>query len=77
MSVDFSIAWKTGAKILNEIISLLPNIILGMLILILFLIVASLPGLSRAASRCGGSPIKVWRSCWQGSFTPASRRSVS
>jgi small-conductance mechanosensitive channel len=41
MSVDFSIAWKTGAKILNEIISLLPNIILGMLILILFLIVAS------------------------------------
>jgi small conductance mechanosensitive channel len=42
MSVDFSIAWKTGVKILNEIISLLPNFILGMLILIVFLIAASL-----------------------------------
>lgn len=42
MKVDFSIAWKTGANILNEIISLLPNIILGMAILILSLVVASL-----------------------------------
>lgn len=41
MSVDFSIAWKTGVKMLNEIISLLPNIVLGMLILVLFLVVAS------------------------------------
>jgi hypothetical protein len=41
MSVDFSIAWKTGVKILNEMISLLPNIILGMLILVLFLVVAA------------------------------------
>ena len=41
MSVDFSIAWKTGVKILNEIIAPLPNIILGLLILILFLVVAS------------------------------------
>jgi len=42
MPVDFSIAWKTGAKILNETISLLPNIILGLLIFILFLVAASL-----------------------------------
>jgi small-conductance mechanosensitive channel len=42
MPVDLSIAWKTGAKILNEVISLLPNIILGLLILILFLLAASL-----------------------------------
>ena len=42
MKVDFSLAWKTGANILNEIISLLPDIILGMAILILFLLVASL-----------------------------------
>jgi small-conductance mechanosensitive channel len=42
MPVDFSIAWKTGAKILNEVVSLLPNIILGLLILILFLVAASL-----------------------------------
>lgn len=41
MKVDFSIALKTGVNILNEIISLLPNIIIGMLILILFLVVAS------------------------------------
>jgi small-conductance mechanosensitive channel len=42
MSVDISIAWKTAAKILNEILSLLPNIILGLLIFILFLAAASL-----------------------------------
>jgi len=42
MRVDFSIAWKTGVKILNEMISLLPNIILGMVIFILFLVAASL-----------------------------------
>jgi small conductance mechanosensitive channel len=41
MSVDFSIAWKTGVKILNGIISALPNVALGLLILVLFLIVAS------------------------------------
>ena len=42
MRVDFSIAWQTAAKILNEIIALLPNIVLGMAILILFLIMAAL-----------------------------------
>src|SRR5579863_6270059 len=42
MSVDISIAWKTAANILNEIISLLPNFILGMVIFILFLVAASL-----------------------------------
>ncbi|HEY2527196.1 MAG TPA: mechanosensitive ion channel domain-containing protein [Xanthobacteraceae bacterium] len=41
MSVDFSIAWKTGIKILNEMISLLPNIVIGMLIFIAFLVAAS------------------------------------
>jgi small conductance mechanosensitive channel len=41
MPIDFSIAWKTGAKIINDIISLLPNIILGLLIFGLFLVVAS------------------------------------
>jgi len=41
MPVDFSNAWKTGAKIVNESISLLPNIILGILIFILFLFAAS------------------------------------
>jgi small conductance mechanosensitive channel len=42
MSLDISIAWKTAAKILNEMLSLLPNFILGMAIFILFLVAASL-----------------------------------
>jgi len=42
MSVDFSIALKTAAKILNEILSLLPNFILGMIVFVLFLVAASL-----------------------------------
>lgn len=42
MQVDFSVAWKSGARILHGIISLLSNIILGVLILILFLVAASL-----------------------------------
>jgi len=29
MSVDISIAWKTAVKILNGMLSLLPNFILG------------------------------------------------
>jgi|SRR5579859_4790059 len=41
MSVDFSIAWKTGLKIVNEMISLLPNIAMGVLVIILFLVAAS------------------------------------
>jgi small-conductance mechanosensitive channel len=42
MKVDFSIAWQTGTKILNGIIALLTNIILGIAILVLFLALASL-----------------------------------
>jgi small conductance mechanosensitive channel len=41
MPIDFSIAWKTAVKIINDIISLLPNIILGLLIFVLFLLAAS------------------------------------
>jgi len=42
MSVDISVAWKTAAKILDEILSLLPNFILGMIVFVLFLVAASL-----------------------------------
>jgi small conductance mechanosensitive channel len=42
MSVYISIAWKTAAKMLNEILSLLPNFVLGMVIFILFLAASSL-----------------------------------
>jgi small-conductance mechanosensitive channel len=41
MSVDFSVAWRTGAKIVNDTISLLPNVALGLGILGVFLIAAS------------------------------------
>jgi small conductance mechanosensitive channel len=42
MSIDLSIAWKTATKILNEIVALLPNLVLGTVIFILFLVAASL-----------------------------------
>ena len=41
MPVDFSNAWKTGARIINTGIALLPNIILAIIIFVLFLIIAS------------------------------------
>jgi small conductance mechanosensitive channel len=41
MPIDFSNAWKTGIKIVNETISLLPNLVLGILIFIVFLVAAS------------------------------------
>lgn len=44
MSLDFSAAWNTGAKIINEAISLIPNAILALVIFALFLVAASLSG---------------------------------
>ena len=41
MPIDFSNAWKTGARIINTGIALLPNIILAIVIFVLFLIIAS------------------------------------
>jgi len=41
MPIDFSNAWKTGARIINTGIALLPNIILAIVIFVLFLILAS------------------------------------
>jgi small-conductance mechanosensitive channel len=41
MPIDFSNAWKSGSRIINFIISLLPNIALGLVILIAFLFLAS------------------------------------
>ena len=42
MPIDFSNAWRTGIKIVNQAISLLPNIVIAGLIFIAFLIVASI-----------------------------------
>jgi len=42
MNAELAVAWKSGAKILNGIVSMLPNVILGIFILIVFLVVASL-----------------------------------
>src|SRR5579863_7170702 len=44
MSLDFSAAWNTGARIINEAISLIPNAILALVIFAFFLITASLSG---------------------------------
>ena len=41
MPIDLSNAWKSSSRIVNYVISLLPNIILAVGIFILFLIVAS------------------------------------
>jgi hypothetical protein len=41
MPVDFSNAWKTAVKIINDVVSALPNILLALLIMILFLFAAS------------------------------------
>jgi len=42
MPIDFSNAWKTGVKIINQAIALIPNLIIALLIFALFLIAASL-----------------------------------
>jgi small conductance mechanosensitive channel len=41
MPIDLSNAWKSGSRIIDSVISLLPNMILAIIIFILFLIVAS------------------------------------
>jgi small-conductance mechanosensitive channel len=41
MPIDFSAAWRTGVKIINDTISLLPNLVLAVVIFVLFLILAS------------------------------------
>lgn len=41
MRIDLSNAWKSGAKIINGTIALMPNIVLAILVFILFLVLAS------------------------------------
>lgn len=41
MRVDFSAAWKSGGKIIDSTIGLLPNVVLAIVIFLVFLIVAS------------------------------------
>ena len=41
MEIDLSNAWKSGSRIINTAISLLPNLILAVVIFVLFLFVAS------------------------------------
>ena len=41
MEIDLSNAWKSGSRIINTAISLLPNFILAVVIFVLFLFVAS------------------------------------
>ena len=39
--IDFSNAWKSGARIVNSVISLLPNLVIALFIFVAFLILAS------------------------------------
>jgi len=41
MPIDFSNAWNSGVKIINETISLLPNLLLAVLIFFAFLLLAA------------------------------------
>jgi hypothetical protein len=41
MPIDFSNAWNTGVKILNQAISLIPNFLLAIVVFLIFLILAS------------------------------------
>ena len=41
MPIDFSAAWKTGIKIINDSIALLPNLILAAVIFVIFMLLAS------------------------------------
>ena len=41
MPIDFSNAWNTGIRIINETISLLPNLLLALLIFVVFLLLAA------------------------------------
>lgn len=40
--IDFSNAWKSGARIINSVISLLPNLVIALVIFAVFLILASM-----------------------------------
>src|SRR5215831_6369903 len=41
MPIDFSNAWKTGARLINQCISMIPNFVIALVIFLLFLVVAS------------------------------------
>jgi small conductance mechanosensitive channel len=41
MRIDLSNAWRSGSRIINGVISLLPNIILAVVVFVIFLILAS------------------------------------
>src|SRR5499427_871897 len=42
MPIDFSNAWNTGVRLINQSISLIPNFVIALIILLLFLLVGSL-----------------------------------
>ncbi len=41
MPIDFTNAWRTGARLINQCISLIPNVVIALLIFLIFLVVAS------------------------------------
>jgi hypothetical protein len=59
MPIDFSNAWKTGVKIINEAISLLPNVVLAIVIL-LFCFSPQLASLWPTSEHSGDGSIRGW-----------------
>jgi small conductance mechanosensitive channel len=58
MPIDFSNAWKSGVRIVNGIISLLPNLILAVVIVLVFVFLASVSKrlIRRISERRGSHP---------------------
>ena len=63
MPIDFSAAWKTGIKIINDSISLLPNLILAVVIFVIFLVLAQQVSPSQDASLIVGASAKALHCC--------------
>jgi hypothetical protein len=58
MPIDFSNAWKTGVKIINEAISLLPNVVLAIVILLFSCFSPQLASLWRGSGHSGEGSIR-------------------
>jgi hypothetical protein len=58
MPIDFSSDWNTGVKIINETISLLPNILLAFLFSLRFCYLGRPASLSRGVGSNGSGNIR-------------------
>lgn len=68
MPIDFSNAWRTGVRLVNQSIALLPNLVIALFMFIIFLVVASF---CKSLVRCNGKNIRASLCCSVEWFTPA------